>query len=596
MRLGVLSAFGFVLALSSIASAQETGFGVNRFEPSERGSSWFVLDSLDLRGRGRPAVGVVGDYQFRPLAIYEPSGEVRSTIVGHVMTAHLGAGVVLVDRVRLSANLPLVLHQDGNPGRVGDRSFAPPSDTQAIGDLRGAADIRLYGDEDTPFAIAFGARAWVPTGEPQSYTGDGRFRVSPHLLFAGDFGSIVYAARVGAMMRDPKSSTFGGSAIGHELVYAAAIGASLVDDRLTVGPEIFGSTVMTGDTFKTRSTPLEGILGAHYQFANGLRLGAGGGAGLTRGYGAPLFRVLATLEWSPEIIFDEDNDGIVDDEDACMYVPGIFNVDPRKNGCPQEKPPPPPDRDGDGIPDVNDACPEIFGRRTGDPRTNGCTDRDGDGIIDPLDACPYIAGIRSADPRLNGCPDPDPDKDGILGAEDMCPQEPGVKSSDPNKNGCPETDRDKDGIPDDQDACPDEAGKADPDPKKNGCPVAFVAAGLIQIREQVKFETGSAVIQRDSEEILEGIAKILREHPEIKRVRVEGYTDNKGTVWFNRKLSKDRAAAVVAWLVKHGIDPKRLSSEGFGPDKPIDVNTTEEGRKNNRRVELRILDNDAPKK
>ena len=151
-------------------------------------------------------------------------------------------------------------------------------------------------------------------------------------------------------------------------------------------------------------------------------------------------------------------------------------------------------------------------------------------------------------------------------------------------------------ITNDVDACPDEPGKPDPDPKKNGCPKAFVSQGQIKILDQVKFKTGSAEILpgKDSVEVLEAVLKVLRDHPELKKVRVEGHTDNRGGAALNRKLSKDRAATVVKWLVKNGVDKDRLSSEGFGPDKPIDDNATEDGRRNNRRVEFHIEQQDTP--
>jgi outer membrane protein OmpA-like peptidoglycan-associated protein len=71
-------------------------------------------------------------------------------------------------------------------------------------------------------------------------------------------------------------------------------------------------------------------------------------------------------------------------------------------------------------------------------------------------------------------------------------------------------------------------------------------------------------------------------------MRIEGHTDNKGNAAQNKKLSADRAASVVKWLVKNGIDASRLHSEGFGQEKPIASNTTEDGRRHNRRVEFHV--------
>src|SRR5689334_18109073 len=111
-KLGALIGAAFIASLTFVRPlhAAPEGFSVNRFEPSERGSNWFVLDSLDLRGNKRPFAGMVLDYQYRPLAIYEKDDSVRAAIVGHVLTAHLGGGIVMWDRVRFAANLPLVLY------------------------------------------------------------------------------------------------------------------------------------------------------------------------------------------------------------------------------------------------------------------------------------------------------------------------------------------------------------------------------------------------------------------------------------------------------------------------------------------------------
>jgi outer membrane protein OmpA-like peptidoglycan-associated protein len=598
MRLRRL-AWSAVIATSLVpiareANAQETGFAVNRFEPAERGSTWFALESLDLRGSSRPAFGIVGDYQYRPLAIYDRSGDVRSSVVGHMMTTHVGAAWTLGDRFRLALSMPFVLYTEGEQGRLQGRTYNRPANEQALGDLRVGVDLRLFGEYDSPITLAIGVQGWAPTGDTQSYTSDGRARVQPRLLAAGQLGSFVYAAKTGVMIRDPEAGSFAGGAVGSELTYGLAAGLRVADNRLTIGPEVFGSTVITDQTFKTRTTPVELIFGTHYVFEGGFRIGAGVGPGLTRGFGSPAVRALLSLEYMADVVTDRDGDGILDKDDACPDTQGVASPDPAKNGCPP--PPPPPDRDGDGILDADDACPDVPGKPTDDKRTNGCADKDGDGILDPLDACVDVPGIPSDDPKLNGCPDPDTDKDGILDKEDACPKEPGVRTTDPKTNGCPDPDRDKDGINNDVDACPDDPGKPDPDPKKNGCPKAFVSQGQIKIIDQVKFKTGSAQILpgKDSEEVLQAVLKVLKEHPEIKKVRVEGHTDDRGAAAMNRKLSKDRAQSVVTWLLKNGIEKDRLHSEGFGPDRPIDSNTSDTGRQNNRRVEFHIEPADKP--
>ena len=574
----------------SASAQQQAGFAVNRFEPSESGSQWFVLESLDLRGHVRPAAGVVGEWGYRPLVIYNTDKTVRSSVVRNQVFVHPGLSLVLWDRLRIGASLPIQIFADGHEGALNGVTYSPPANQQSIGDVRLSADVRVFGQYGDILTGAIGLQASLPTGDAASYTGDKNVRLAPRALVAGELGMVVYAAKLGFQYRG-RSESFGNSPIGSEFFFAGSAGLKIADKKLVVGPEIFGSTVVEGgEVFKTRTTPLEGLLGAHYTIGNDWRVGGALGTGLSRGYGTPVVRALLSVEWTPGIAplapTDRDKDGIFDNEDACIDVPGIKTDDPKTNGCPE------PDTDKDGILDKNDACVDVPGIKTDDPKTNGCpSDRDKDGIIDEQDACPDVPGVKNADPTKNGCP-PDTDGDGVLDVDDACPTVPGLKTTDPTTNGCPDPDRDKDTILNDQDACPDEPGKPDKDPKRNGCPKAFVQAGQIKILDQVKFATGSAAILpgKDSQEVLDAVVKVLKDHPEIKKLRIEGHTDNQGAAAMNKKLSAARAASVVKWLVAHGIPAESLTSEGFGQDKPLDKNDTPEGRKNNRRVEFHIAD------
>ncbi|MEA2747485.1 MAG: OmpA-OmpF porin, family [Myxococcales bacterium] len=577
-----------VMSLAAGASAQQTGFAVDRFEPSERGSQFFVVDNLDLRGAARPALGAVLDYSYKPLVVYDANGNERSAIVRHQTFVHLGGSLVLADRLRLGLNVPVAVYQDGDPSSLNGVAYKPATEP-AIGDIRLAADLRLVGEKTDPFTLAFGVRAWLPTGPSEQFAGDGAFRIAPQLLAAGDLGVLTYAARLALVYRahDP---AFGGTELGSEMVGAIGAGVKTLDGRFVFGPEVFASSVFTGtDTFlKTRSTPVEGLIGLHYDVTRDVRVGAGAGTGLTRGFGSPLFRGLLSLEYAPAYEKpDRDRDGVYDDEDACPDTAGVRTSDPKTNGCP----PPPPDRDGDGIIDSEDACPDVPGVKTNDPKTNGCppppSDRDGDGIPDVVDACPDVPGVKSDDPKLNGCP-PDRDHDGVLDKDDACPDVPGIKTEDPKTNGCPDTDRDKDGIPNDVDACPDQAGPKSDDPKTTGCPRVFIKNGLIQILEQPKFDFNKANIKKESDSLLTEVAKVMTEHPEIKKVRVEGHTDNVGSADYNKKLSQQRADAVIKWLSSHGIAADRLKAVGMGKERELVPNTSDLNRALNRRVEFHI--------
>jgi lipid-binding SYLF domain-containing protein len=101
----------------------------------------------------------------------------------------------------------------------------------------------------------------------------------------------------------------------------------------------------------------------------------------------------------------------------------------------------------------------------------------------------------------------------------------------------------------------------------------------------VHFESGKADITPDSEASLAAAAKVLQDNP-AWQVRVEGFTDNVGSKEENEKLSQDRAQAVADWLANHGVDKSRLTAKGYGEDRPVAKNSTSEGRRKNRRVDL----------
>ncbi len=586
---GALSALGLMLSVGH-ANAQQQGFALNRYEPAERGSEWFAQDTLDLRGHLRPAVGVTGDFGYKPLVIYNADGSERTAVVERQLFAHVGASLVLFDMVRFGVNIPVAVSQAGSGGTVGGTTYTP-ADKAAIGDIRVGGDVKLVGKYGEAFTLALGVQAFIPSGNRDQYTGDGKVRIAPRLQFAGDVDMFAYAARIGLNYRG-LNETFGNSSTGTELSFGASAGLRVADKKLVIGPEIYGTTVLVdGHAFEKTATPFELVFGGHYT-AGDFRFGLGVGPGLTRGFGAPKVRALLSLEWAPafeepKAPGDRDGDGITDDKDQCPDVKG----EP-PTGCPKKEEP--KDRDKDGILDEKDACPDVPGIKTDDPKTNGCPDKDGDGIMDSVDACPDLKGVKTEDPKTNGCP-PDKDGDGIFDADDACPDVKGVKSEDPKKNGCP-PDTDGDGIIDPEDACPDTPGPKNEDPKKNGCPAAAIVAGQIKILQQVKFKTNSAEILKESDEILTAVATIMKDHPEITVIRVEGHTDNKGNKAYNKDLSKKRAASVVKWLVTKGkIDAKRLKSDGFGDEKPIDTNDTDPGRQNNRRVEFHIEGNASGK-
>jgi OmpA-OmpF porin, OOP family len=112
----------------------------------------------------------------------------------------------------------------------------------------------------------------------------------------------------------------------------------------------------------------------------------------------------------------------------------------------------------------------------------------------------------------------------------------------------------------------------------------FLQDGKI-VANGIRFDVNKATLRPESMGIINEIADIMKEHPDIN-FSVEGHTDSDGDDAFNQTLSEERAAAVASTLTKIGVDARRLSSKGWGENKPLDTNSTPEGKANNRRVEF----------
>ena len=439
----------FLGAPVTIAQSR-TGFAVDRFEPAERGSQHFVVDSLDLRSRSA-AAGATFDYAYKPLVVYDATGAERYALVRHQAIAHLGGAVVIAGRLRLALDAPLALYQDGESAVV-DGVTLSPSTAPAFGDVRLAADVRVAGEHGQPFSLALGVRGWLPTGLRSQFTSDGSARVAPQVLAAGAIDVLVWAARVALVYRS-RDDDYAGRALGSELFAAVGVGMRTRDGRLVVGPELALASAFTGGAklFGARETPAEWLVGAHYDVVPNLRAGAGIGGGLGHGFGAPVLRGLASLEW-------------VTSAPSVAKGPSGEELEPRT-----------PWEGGEGL----------------------------------------VAVDR---------------------------------------------------------------------------PLAVVTEHEIRIEEQLRFATDSAELLGGSDAVLSAVKRVLDEHQEIRRLRIEGHTDAVGDAAYNVDLSARRAASVEAWLVGHGIAKERLASAGLGSKEPLDTNETESGRAKNRRVVFRIVE------
>lgn len=259
---------------------------------------------------------------------------------------------------------------------------------------------------------------------------------------------------------------------------------------------------------------------------------------------------------------DTDGDGLSDGDEINRY-----KTDPRKA-----------DSDGDGLSDGD----EVLKYKT-DPNkkdTDGDSLNDSDEITkyktDPLKADTDGDGLSDGDEVLKYKTDPlkaDTDGDGLNDGDEV-----NRYKTDPLK-----ADTDGGTVNDGAEV----ANNTDPlnpadDLKKEELKVEV---GTSIILDGVVFATGKSDISPESEDVLTKAYNTLKQNPEIE-VEIQGHTDNSGKKSSNMKLSIARANAVKDWLVKKGVEEKRISTKGFGSEKPVASNGTTEGKQKNRRIEF----------
>lgn len=237
---------------------------------------------------------------------------------------------------------------------------------------------------------------------------------------------------------------------------------------------------------------------------------------------------------------------------------------------PKALPPPPkpkvPDRDGDGIADAIDQCIDVPEDIDEFEDADGCPeqDNDQDGILDVNDGCPNIAEDRDGFQDDDGCLDDDNDRDGFLDKDDKCPLEPEVINGEQDDDGCPDS-----GL-------------------------IVMEDDRIVLSERVLFETDRARLTKTGDPILRALIRLWRQHPEWKKVRIEGHADARGDEAFNQQLSERRAANVRDALIKLGMRKELITAEGFGARQLLTQGSTEEDHQANRRVEFVVIARDVP--
>ncbi len=633
-----------VLGLPSIAAAQERvpegngdGLDTHLFRPAVDSKGFFSVNGSDILGANNISFGLVLDYGknlMRTRADQVPQGtntDSSGTMTQGeckdescvVMGDGTGVPALVKDSLQgtfgfnygianigvVGVTVPVILMSGDaaySIGPTGNTYNSAPLDAQKIETIALHGKFRLT-RVDRMVGMAAVIQAGIPIGNSERDLGaDPGFWYWPQFVVENHFGStrkfhvgvnVGYRGHTGENPRfgtypdgqlQLKEGQFEGSNLG-----TFSLGLSYrVLDALDLVAETYGSYQLGGDSDSKQkwSEEFVGGIKLFVEKNSYLMMGAGSRA-FNKGFEAADLRLILGFVFEPSI-GDRDGDGYKDDQDQCPDEPEDFDGFQDGDGCPD------PDNDNDGILDVDDRCPNIAEDRDGDHDEDGCPeanregDRDGDGIPDSKDKCPDDPEDKDGFEDLDGCPEYDNDKDGIPDKDDSCPDDAEDKDKFEDEDGCPDPDNDKDQIPDVRDKCPNDPETYNGFQDEDGCPdkgKVIIEGSDIVILEKVQFETNSAKILPQSNEILDAVAATMKGHPEFLVMEVAGHADERSSDEHNLQLTKARAASVMEALQKRGVKTNRLVSQGYGEYCPLDNASNPVAWEKNRRVEFKIV-------
>lgn len=531
-----LLALAVVLPAASSAQQEVTetqSFPVERLRISTNRQGLIDVEDASVAPHLTWDAGLWLGYARNPLLVYRLEDNAR---LGPLVESRLGAALVasvgLYDRFEVGVDLPVILYQ-GRPRTIPEAlvpgTLLTSLSTTGAGDLRLLGKWQLLRQKDHGVNLALMPAVTLPTGGAHAYFGDAGPTFAPEVLLSWKRDRLRAGGNLGVALRG--RSQLLNATIGPEITAHAGAGYRLQAENGTGGPplELEGSLSMSVSALRP------------FQRSNEVHLELRGLAAYDLKSSIQVLGLKSSIQ-----VFGGTGLGLTrgwGTPDWRLFA-GV-----RYGKAPPAPPPPAP---------VKVAVVVV------EP-----ADRDHDGIIDSNDACPDEPETKNGHQDEDGCPD------------ELPPPPPP-----------PDPDRDGDGVPDRIDNCPDEPGPA----SNQGCvekQLVQITIERLEILEKVYFKVGKALIERRSHPVLENVVAVLKAHPEIKLVLVEGHTDSQGKPAYNQQLSERRAAAVMKFLVDRGIERERLKAQGFGPTRPVADNATPEGREQNRRVVFTILDGET---
>ena len=592
--------------------ARAQGLDAQSFDPTIDGHAFSRVDDSILGAEGAGG-GLMFNYASQPLVFRfdDPDdnyGQEEVVLLSSVATFDL-LGFYNVDRYRIGIDVPL------NPLAEGYEV----ADGYLLGDIALDAKVEVWDRLSRPMGLAFAGRFTAPTGNENAFLGAPRATFSGRAI-ASTGHEVVTALNLG--LSSGRTTVEDGFTLGSQLLVGAGM-------KLPLADQTWISTELSGRYYFNASPVVEGfateaLASLHVSPVSDLVVTMGSGVGTSQGVGAPDFRLVMGMMWSPQRATlavatgpDLDGDGIPDAQDRCPDQPEDYNGVDDFDGCPDGEWTPTTlyvvgpkgglvagaqiellsgPVSGAWVTEAGEltrallpgdylAAVEAEGFHGSEVRftvpagvsfeqrlhLEGRGSRDGRMVVhvSDIDGVP-IAGatIRVLGEDSLGAL---ASADGVIeqafspGAREVVISAPGYKTVRRMVN-----------LREDSEALVDIVLK----PAR-----VEVTSDRVLIHERVYFEYDSAVIRADSHPLLNEVITILLENPGIELIEIQGHTDDRGSEVYNLELSQRRAEAVRNYLIRGGVSSARLVARGYGEGIPIAAGDHD----TNRRVEFHIL-------
>lgn len=612
-----------------------------RFRPTmdSRKTIWTESSGFhaeNLMGSGRLWM----HYTNSPLVWVDPAPEAGADPVQRIVSDALGLNVVgsaALHRFRLGVDLPVYLVAAAG----GDINDTFGSNGAGLGDLAIDGRATALDRRTAPIGLGISGRVILPTATVQTSLGIPQGVAGEIMaLVDTEFDPVYLSANLGTRL-SPETA-LSNIDVGNQFVarLGGAYSVPSADDA-GVSLDLNANVNYAGpvaDTAALVGVPIEVLGGGWYRFNDDWVLRGGVGRGITEGIGSPAARVIVSIAYERPLDGDKDRDLILDSVDACPAEPEDRDEFEDENGCPD------PDNDSDGIVDVSDSCPKRPEDLDGFRDDDGCPDEqtaikfkvlgwqdaelpeatlsitgpeqaagahgmevllhEGDYKVEATAPNYEVTAVEFGVPkqaevtvRMTAIP-------GSLRVVAMDPNGKMIKGASYTLDGAKGPDMPEGEVTSDQPSGTHTivVRAEDYAPYKHSVMIAprgttEVIAILtptkvkltrekIEIADKVFFDTGLATIKPVSFQLLNEVAQIIQDYPEIVKVRIEGHTDSRGSDADNQKLSDARAASVRDYLHQQGVALERMNSIGYGESKPLVKGENAAAWDKNRRVEF----------